>query len=198
MTTKSQSSDIPIVVDAVKTESSFQMVRCNYLCVECDSPKEGWTLGIGNASYPFLMLGLIGIITRPFGAERFYNVDLIEDLFTQIEDEADLLIDIDDLWLPIFLFENINNVPDIGNVYRIDNEAFTLAYHFREGRLDQEEFVNLCRELDQPILSSDEEMMAFSRWREIQINEAREQYPKNDNFALSYEDDNNLQMSQQI
>lgn len=181
--------DVPIVVDAVKTYEHFHMVRCNYLSVECDSPKEGWTLSIAGETIPFMMLGLVGIVTSPFGAERFDSVDLIEDLFKRVEDKADLLIEVDDIWLPILLFNNINIEPRIGHVYRIKNDAFVLALSFREGRLDLEGFLSECQQLERPLVLSENEMSSFSKWRELQVQNAKDQYPKNPKLVLPWHEE---------
>jgi len=38
--------DIPVSVETL-SRPYFPMVRCNYLYVECDEPRPGWTIGIG-------------------------------------------------------------------------------------------------------------------------------------------------------
>ena len=143
-------------------------------------------LNIGGEGLPFLMLGLIGIVTRPFGAERFNSIDLIEDLFKRIEDDANLLIEIDDIWLPIFLFDNIDIKPLTGHVYRIKSSMFNLALSFREGRLDFESFISQCRQLERPLFLSETETLSFSQWRELQVQNAIKQYPKNSELKLEW------------
>lgn len=179
-------TSIPVVVDAVKASEYFPIVRCNYLSVECDSPKAGWIINIGGEELPFMMLGLVGIITRPFIAERFDRIEFIEDLYRRIEDEADLLIDVDDIWLPMFLFNNINITPEIGHVYRIRSDLFILALSFREGRLDSEAFLNECQRLERPLVISEDEIRSFQEWRQLQVRNAIEQYPKNRDLELRW------------
>lgn len=178
--------DVPVIVDAVRIYEYFPMVRCNYLSIECDSPKVGWTIGIGGEELPFMILGLVGIITRPFIADKFNNIELIEDVFRRIEDEADLLVDVDDIWLPMFLFNNINIRPETGHVYRIKSDLFILALSFREGRLDIQAFLDGCERLDRPLMLSEDEMRAFGQWRELQVRNAVEQYPKNRSLELEW------------
>lgn len=189
MTTVPLPRDVPVVADAVKTQVQFPMVRCNYLSVECDSPEPGWTLTIDNEVLPFMMLGLIGIVTKPFGAERFNRVDLIEELFERLEDKADLLIDVDDIWLPMLLFDNVGIRPEVSHVYRVTSDIFSLAYSFREGRLNLEVFLDRCQSFKRPLVLSGDEMGAFRQWRETQVQNAREQYPKNRELALPWHDD---------
>ena len=178
--------DVPVVVDSVKTYKYFPMVRCNYLSIECDSPTAGWVIGLGGEELPFMMLGLVGIVTRPFASERFNSIELIEDLFERIEDKADLLVDVDDIWLPMFLFDRTNLKPEAGHVYRIKSDAFALALAFREGRLDLDTFHDRCERLKRPLVLSEDEMGPFREWRELQVQNAIKQYPKNRKFELKY------------
>jgi hypothetical protein len=182
---KGPASTVPVIVDSVKRNEQFPIVRCSYLSVECETPSEDWALKIGSRKMPFLMLGLDGIITGPFGAKRFKNVDQIEDLFVAIEDVAGLLIDIDDIWLPLSLFERYSR-PREGNVYRLDGSLFALAFAFREGRIDTEFFLNNCRDMDHPLFFSRKETRVFRQWHTLQIQGASEQYPKNRSLALEY------------
>lgn len=178
--------DVPVVVDSVKTYEDFPMVRCNYLSVECDSPTAGWILGVNGEELPFMMLGLVGIVTRPFDSERFSSVKLIEGLFERIEDRAGLLVDVNDIWLPMFLFDGIDLKPETGYVYRIRSDVFAWSLDFREGRLDLETFRNRCKGLERPLVLSEDEMGPFQKWRELQIQNAIEQYPKNRRSALRW------------
>lgn len=179
-------SDIPIVVESVKRDIFFSMTRCNYFAVECDTPHIGWQLGLGPASFPFLMLGLVGIIQQPFGAARFETPRQIEDLFTRIEDEAGLLVEIEDIWFPNFLFKAHDSNPPPGTVYRAKNGLFSAAFLFREGRADSEHFLAHCRELDGAIAFSEKETKCFAAWHDQQVLGARRQYPKNAAFKLSW------------
>lgn len=178
--------DVPVIIDAIKAHESFPLVRCNYLSVECESPMPGWTIKLGGEVLPFMMLGLVGIITRPIGAEMFYNTNLIEDLFSKIEDEAGLLIEVDDIWLPMLLFHSVKTKPELGDVYRISSDMFAWALAFREGRIDHETFLIQCKQLERPLVFSEEETIIFKEWRELQIQNAIEQYPKNDNLKLTW------------
>jgi hypothetical protein len=132
-----------------------------------------------------LILGLAGIITRPLDAGRFSNVGLIEGLYRRIEDEEGLLIDIGDLWLPLFLFEGSSR-PEIGYVYRLNKDLFVLAFSFREGNLNIETYIEECRRMERALTFSEDEMGAFTAWREMQIKNAIDQYPKDSKLRLKY------------
>jgi hypothetical protein len=178
--------DVPVVVDSVKTYEYFPMARCNYLSVECDSPTPGWVIELGGDDLPFMMLGLVGIVTRPFASKRFNNIGLIEDLFKRIEDEAGLFVDVDDIWLPMFLFDRTNLKPETGQVYRIKSNVFAWALAFREGRLDLKTFNNRCKRLKRPLVLSEDEIGPFREWRDLQVQNAIKQYPKSRKFELSW------------
>lgn len=178
--------DVPVVVDSAGRRSAFPMTRCNYFSVECDLPKPGWELSLGVASFPFLMLELVGIIQRPFGAPRFHSAGLFEDLFRRIEEDAGLLVDINDIWLPDFLFTSRKFPQESGFVYRLETQLFLNAFLFREGRLSTESFTAICSDLHGGIALSEEETAAFKSWHQRQLDNAKKQYPKNSNLALSW------------
>src|SRR5437763_675775 len=125
-----QQPDVPILIET-PSRKAFPMVRCHYLSVECDDPRSGWRLELQGMATPFLMLNLVGIVQQPFGATRFNNYSLIDGFFQVIEDQADLTINFEDLWLPEFLF-----LPKVavGDVYRVGIRLFTVAYQYRDGR----------------------------------------------------------------
>jgi len=135
-----------------------------------------------------MMLGLVGIVTGPFGFGRFNSIELIEDLFKLIEDEAGLLVDVDDIWLPMFLFDTMNLKPENGHVYRVKSDVFALALAFREGRLDLDTFHEQCERSTQPLVLSEDEMRSFREWRELQVQNAITQYPKNKEFELDWQE----------
>ena len=180
------STDIPVIVDAVRTRKDLALVRCNYMSVECDNPQVGWSLGVGGATVPFMMLGMAGIIMGPIGSSRFDSLESIEDIFATVEDEGDLVVDVDDIWLPKFLFEDIGEVPRNGDVYRLESEAFVLAYSFKENRLSVAEYLETCQGLERPLSPSLEEQQAFADWHQSLIDGAIRQYPKNAAYELDW------------
>ena len=171
----------PIIVDAVRTGG---LVRLNYLCIECDTPKAGWGLDIAGHSFPFLLLGLSGVILHPFDSLIFDTPNRIERLFETLEEKLGFDIAIGDFWLPdSMLGENLA----AGSVFRVDLRLFQQAYTLREtswktrgheaesfwrtafdqlGNLPVPEFSRL-------------ETEAFSQWSERQIADVSERNPKN-------------------
>lgn len=184
--TQQRPDDVPVVVDSTKNLNGFSMTRCNYLSVECHEPRPGWQLGIGPERFPFLMLQLTGIIQRPIGGIKFGDPDEIEDLFQLIEEEAGLFIKIEDLWLPNDLFDR---EPEPGSVYRVGTDLFSYAVQFRAGRMDQETFLMTAEEFSEGFTFSEEETSVFERWWEKERQMASDQYPKDKELVLSWEDE---------
>lgn len=157
------------------------MTRCHYLSIECDDPRPGWNIQLQGLLTPFLMLNLVGIVHQPFGAVRFNTTGLIEGLFKLVEDNAGFTVNFEDIWLPDFLFKERVIV---GDVYRVGNRLFTVAYQYRDGRHSQERFETLCRELHGEIIFSEDETLAFKAWTAEQFSMAQNQLPKNRELQL--------------
>jgi hypothetical protein len=94
--------DIPILVETLG-RSFFPMVRCLYIAVEFDTPSNQWSLGMAVQSFPFLMLGLTGVVQAPFGANSFNNPAIIDKFIDTVED-TDGMVLFEDIWLPSDLF----------------------------------------------------------------------------------------------
>lgn len=196
--------DVPVIIDSVKlprknvtspgglrAESDLRSItRCNYLSVECDSPKPGWSVRIGGLDLPFLMLGLTGVIHRPFGDEQFDIPAKIESLFLSVEQMGGLLVNINDVWLPNFLFERSGATPSKGMVFRVHRDLFETAFLYREGCLAHGTFLERCHSLSrrEAVIISKKETEAFSIWHKEQISNAVHQYPKNKSLVLPYHD----------
>ena len=173
------SPDVPIFVETAD-RPYFQMVRCSYMSIECDDPSPGWQIRLNNQVAPFLLLELVGIVQQPFGAPRFSNYNLVDQLFQQVEKQAFLLINFADLWLPRFLF---SASVQVGDVYHVTNEVFNEAFRFRDGQSNQRQFELQCKELP-PVVFSPEETRAFGSWVAEQISGAQNSAPKNPELQL--------------
>jgi hypothetical protein len=133
-------------------------------------------------------LGLTGVIHRPFDGGNFDTPDKIEDLFIRVEKTAELLVNINDVWLPTFLFEHRNTFPKKGQVYRVRGDLFSAAFLFREGRLGPTTFMERCHGFlhDDAVSISEIETAVFTAWHKKQIDLAIHQYPKKKDLALRY------------
>lgn len=150
------------------------MVRCFYIALEFDTPDNGWNLELRGRPYPFLMLGLTGIVQAPFGADRFRLPLLIDDLIETVE-KANGLVTFEDIWLPQQLFHP--NVA-IGEVYRVSVALFRRAFRFRDSRSTREQFEQESREFRDQIAISEEETQVFRVWSAATISHARSDGPK--------------------
>ncbi len=170
---------IPVIIDDVKRYGRFQMTRCTYFTIECDTPSSEWTLDVEGQRIPIYMLGLSGIIWKPVGkAELFGSVYLIDELFDAIERNPALFVDVNEVWFPNFLFTPPDNKR--GSLYRVSEELFAKAYLFASARIGKKEFVNYCKGVSRTmaIWYSKEETEAFSQWQKTHIEGARQLYHK--------------------
>lgn len=181
----SKATNVPVIIDDIKIYLNFQMTRCTYFTVESDSPSPNWFLGLNNQQLPFYLLGLSGIIFKPFGdSDIFESIELINEVFNLVESDTSLYIDTNDIWLPNFLF----NEHKRGQIYRIEKDLFLKALLFRETKIDEEEFLMYCKEFVKKIYYSSKETEVYHEWISQQINEARGIYPKNKNMALGWKE----------
>ena len=173
-------ADLPIMMDSRIGDS---LIRCNYLCIENDRPKGGWSIGIGGLSMPFFMLGLLGIIYRPFGGQEFDSPTQIDELYQRIEDGAGLSISVEDVWLPNFLFLR---TPTMGDVYRVNDDLFASAILWRQGRLSERQLIEQSEFLFPNLRCrySERETPTFREWVKKQMFIAHERFPKNHDFKL--------------
>jgi hypothetical protein len=171
--------DVPILVETL-SRPFFPMVRCFYIALDFDTPDNGWSLGLGGRPYPFLMLGLTGIVQVPFGADRFRLPHLIDDLIETVEN-ANGLVSFEDIWLPQELFDL--NVA-IGEVYRVSVVLFRSAFRFRDSRSTREQFEQESREFHNQISISEEETNAFRVWSAATISRTRSDGPKDRRLQL--------------
>jgi len=177
---------VPVMVDALR---AGRLVRLNYFCIECDTPRPGWALNLADASFPFLLLGLSGVILCPFDSLTFDTPNQIDGLFERLEGELGFSVAIGDLWLPETMFrEELTG----GLVFRIDLKLFQQAYALREtyfktggveGKSSWSAVVEQLGDFRIPEFSP-VETAAFSEWSQRQIANAKEHYPKNRELAL--------------
>ena len=176
---------IPVMVDDVKEFKNFRMTRCTYFSIECDTPSAEWLMELKERKVPFYLFGLSGIIREPIGSKtEFDTSQAIVELFETVEKISELFVDINDIWLPNFLFENTST--ERGSVYRIKERLFLEADRFRDDRISMDRFLKICEELRDHISYSDTETKSFREWARSQIEMAKKIFPKNPDLALKY------------
>lgn len=179
-------SSVPVIIDDIKNYDGFQMSRCSYFSIECDAPTTGWSLTLEKRDIPFYLLGISGVIWKPFGKDKiFHNVKLIEETFDAIEKDPSLFVDTNDIWLPNFLFEGKSHERKM--VYRVSNRVFLEAYEFRQERISEKRFLENCRKFSDDVEFSEQETASFSSWTAKQIEEAKTRFPKDKDLKLEWE-----------
>jgi hypothetical protein len=172
-------NDVPIMVET-PSRPFFPMVRCFYIAVEFDTPGNGWTLRLGGRIFPFLMLGLTGVVQASFDGDRF-NHPVAIDKFMDTVENSNGLVSFEDIWLPEELF---NSDIAVGHVYRVGVDLFRGAFRFRDSRSTREQFEQESREFHNQIAMSEEETKAFRVWSAETIDRARSDGPKDRRFQL--------------
>jgi hypothetical protein len=182
---------IPVILDDIKKYEDFDMSRCSYFTIESDlatessTPSPNWTLMLQAMNIPFYLIGLSGIIWKPLGEDHIFDsAEMIDDLFDIIESCMELYVDVNDIWLPNYLFHGLPHKR--GYVYRITGQLFITAYRYRQEQISRDQFLEFCEEASSDIVFSEVETQAFSEWEKIQIRQAREIYPKKPESKLRH------------
>ena len=169
---------IPIIIDDIKKQKDFDITRCTYFSIQCDTPSADWSLTVQNIYVSFLMMGISGIIYRPAdGSDKFDHPDKIEKIFDIIESNEGLYIDINDIWMPNGFFTI--GEQKRGSVYRLPLDVFSTALAFRENTACLKDLVKMCGRHPKGAIFQDDETWAFSTWSQMQIDEAKRFYRSN-------------------
>lgn len=154
------------------------MTRCVYFHIDCEDTLDEWTMDLGAGEIPFRMIGLSGVIMRPFDqSPAFENPSQVGDLFDTAEAmparpdaEVDSMmhVELEEIWLPNKLLENARKEFFRGDVFRIGYDLFRLAFAFTIGRLTHDEFLGRALELRQ-IEFSEKETEAIRDWTKGEI-----------------------------
>lgn len=175
---------VPIIVDDVKIYPNFSMTRCTYFTIESETTAPGWVLTMAGKNIPFFLTGISGVITQPLDDDPLFDsVSQIDDLFDIIEEISTLYIDTNDIWLPNFLFEP---PPRRSEVYRVKSELFAAAHLFRDHKIMEDEFLEICEKQKEAIYLSEKESESFRSWEKNQVNLARDIYPKDKSLELEW------------
>jgi hypothetical protein len=172
-----KSVSIPIMIDDVKESDDFQMSRCTYFSIASNLPSSEITED-PVLKIPSVMIGFTSLICYPFDASKLFNKpEEISSLFEAVEKVEGLYVDINDIWLPNFVFEKANRKR--GSVFRILPELFKLAYDYQNGVISEDEFIKTCKKKNFPAEYSPEETDAFHKWGFKQIELASKYYKDN-------------------
>jgi len=174
---------VPLIIDDVRKNPDFPIVRCSFFTIENDMPSPDWRMTLSNHRVSFHLLGLSGVIWKPTKGTTFNHPARIDELFEIIERDPELHIGIIDIWFPDWLFgEHVKR----GDVYRVSEDLFRMGYLFRRDRISKEEFLEFCHKFRDNIRISAKEAESFRKWSATQIESAKEAYPKNRDLALKW------------
>jgi hypothetical protein len=171
---------VPVQVDSVVRGGG--VVRCTYFCIDCQLPQPGWSIGLGNQSFPMFLLGVSGILLGPVSGERFTSPVQIEQLFDVIETVPGFSVEVNDIWIPSWIFRD--RPPARGNILRIGTEMFRFAYQQREGWSADNP---MWKEFHENWSVSVEEAEVFQEWERWTISVAKERYHENRDRALPWQ-----------
>jgi len=172
-----KSVSIPIMIDDVKKNDNFKMSRCTYFSIASNLPSTEITRD-PVLNIPSFMIGFTSLICYPSGHSNLFDKpEEISNLFEAVEKVEGLYVDINDIWLPNFVFDEVNCKR--GSVFRILPELFKLAYDYQNGVVSEDEFIKKCEEKNFPTEYSPEETGAFRKWGLEQIEHARKYYKDN-------------------
>lgn len=174
---------VPIIIDDVRKNPEFPIVRCTFFTIENDMLSPDWKMTLSNHRVSFHLLGLSGVIWKPIRGVTFSDPSQIEELFGIVERDPELHIGINDIWFPDWLFdEHIKR----GEVCRVSENLFRMGYLFRGDRISKEEFLRYCHKFRDNLRLSITETESFRKWSSMQIEHAKETYPKNRGLALKW------------
>lgn len=168
---------IPVIIDDVKDQPGFQMSRCSYFSIASNVPSPDITLD-PRTNLPSIMVGFISVICRPSNRSPLFDKpEKLSGLLERVEKNQGLYVDINDLWLPNFIFDEENRKRSC--VYRIDIELFRLAFNYQNEAISDNDFIKYCRDMKLTADFSPKETKAFFKWGREQIEHARKYYKEN-------------------
>ncbi len=173
---------IPVFVDSVKRE--LGLARMTYFSIEAEQPSPDWMLSLGGQSIPLYLISMSGIIHRPTPEQStFQSAAQIDKLFDSIEQDQTLMVDINHIWLPDFVLSEPYTRSD---VYRIGAELFTEALNFVNSQIGKSAFLEVCKAHLETVSRSDRETLAFKEWGDLQVKNAKDQFPKDRSLELKW------------
>lgn len=152
---------IPIMIDDSKNIEGSALTRCVYFSIESDTPSADWGLILRSYSIPFMLIGLSGIITLDLNGYEFKSADDIDKLIDLIEENGNLFVDTNTLWLPSFVFHSKRQR---GDICRINSELFIIALNYVNYRMDEIGLFSQSDNSEHKVEYREIETRAFKDW----------------------------------
>ncbi len=142
---------IPVALDSTPLGSDPEgLVRMVYFRFEADDPSTTLFLQTGGLSFPFILLGLEGIVLSPnANQEQFSSLSDLKGLIEAVEalgsssEDASLMFGTGSIWVPLSslvtgkrMVESERQV-ERGDIFRLSAAAFRQAWLFLEGQIDE-------------------------------------------------------------
>ena len=182
--------EIPIVADSLPRAAPDDLARCVFLSITADDPSPGWVLTLAGQSFPFLLLGLQGILYQPDGNQAdFRSPDEIDRLVDTIEaptTPGPLTVETGVIWVPTrwldvaFLRsprgQSSAKQPERGDLFRVRLSLFQDLWRLAENRVSLQDLLHqmddqqLGVDTPNPVLRySWRETRVFAEWTERQF-----------------------------
>ncbi len=189
--------NIPVIIDDVKDEEDFKMSRCTYFSVSSTLLSSDQSFDLLEEQIPYLMVGVTGVISQPSEKSLLFDdPQKITDFFDAVEKKPDFYVDINDIWLPNFVFSE--TMSERGNVFRISLDLFKIAFQFQNEQITEKEFLDFCKKMNLQANFSSGETKAFSIWGKLQIEGAKMHYHTNKELWLKHVDDVKLKSFEEL
>jgi len=175
---------IPVMVDDRKDIGEFMMTRAAYYYVEAIEPSPDIPIDHHSLGIPVMPLEFSGVLHKPSETEEYFETpEQIEELFRSVEGHKSLYVDSDNIWIPNQLFDK---TPERGDIYRVPFGFFTKLYSLCRDDTSLSAGLSRFNDKHNLIKFSEIETIAFAKWADGIVENAKAAYPKNDHLKLAW------------
>ena len=179
-----EAKSIPVMVDDRKDIGEFMMTRVAYFYIEAVEPSPDIIIDHRNLGIPVMSLEFSGVLHKPSETEEYFETpEQIEELFRSVESCKSLYVDSDNIWIPNQLF---NKTAERGDIFRVPFGFFTKLYSLCRDDASLSEGLSRFNNHHNLIKFSEIETIAFAKWADGIVENAKIAYPKNDRLKLAW------------
>jgi len=185
------SQTIPVALDSTpQGNATDALARMVYFRFEADDPSTTLFLQTQAFSFPFILLGLEGIVLSPNAKrEQFLTLDDLRELIDTIEqlssniDDSSMMFGTGSIWVPFSCLVDCKEAlvaeqqVERGDVFRLSIDAFRQAWQFLEGRSDDSTLRSwfnsqrVFNSTDRAVTFSPDETKVFREWSEENLRD---------------------------
>jgi hypothetical protein len=187
--TVAKASTVPVALDSTApTDGVDELVRIIYFRITAEDPNTPMFFQSGTAAFPFILLGLEGIVLGPATNEDLFQspqdidelIDLIEATQPARSHEP-LAFETSSLWLPFGALQRSKSQylsraeqqdvgAERGDVFRLSPDAFRKAWWFFDGRIVEASLRDFFNSSESTaVVYSPIETKAFRKWSQAQL-----------------------------